>query len=287
MKLGVTGATGRLGRIVIEKLKERIPKESVVALVRSPEKASDMEVEVRKFDFDDPENLAVAINGIENLLLISASEVGQRVRQHSNVIAAAKKAGIKWIIYTSILHADTSIISLAGEHLETERELKASGIPYTLLRNGWYTENYTDSVQNALNAGAFIGSAGEGKISLAPRADYAEAAVAAVTGKDQQGKIYELAGDEANTLSDLAAEISRKTGKNVPYRNLSEKEYADVLRSFGVPGDMANAIAGWDVSASKGALYDNSHQLSKLIGRATTGLSEAVGDALAVIRVSH
>lgn len=280
MKIGVTGATGHLGRIVVEKLKEKISGESIIALVRSPEKASDMHIEAREFDYNKPENLADALNGIDNLLLISASEVGQRAHQHSNVIDAAKKANVKWIVYTSILRADTSSIGLAGEHLETERLLKASKIPYTILRNGWYTENYTGSVQGALAGGAFLGSAGDGKISSADRTDYAEAAVAVLTLGDQQGKVYELAGDEAYTLSDLASEISRQTGKNIPYRNLPETEYSDILKGFGVPGDLADAIAGWDVAASKGDLYDNTHQLSKLIGRPTTGLSKAVEDAL-------
>ena len=280
MKLGVTGATGHLGRIVIEKLKGSAFSESIVALVRSREKASDMGIEVREFDYNEPENLLNTLKNLDNLLLISGSEVGQRARQHSNVIAAAKKAGIKWIVYTSILRADKSTISLASEHLETELTIKASGIPFTILRNGWYAENYTGSVQSALAGGAYPGSAGEGEISMAVRADYAEAAAVVLSGKEHQGKIYELAGDEAYTLGDLAAEISRQTGKNIPYTNLPEAEYADILKSFGVPEDMAYAIAGWDVSASKGDLFDNSYQLSKLIGRPTVKLSEAVKEAL-------
>jgi NAD(P)H dehydrogenase (quinone) len=276
MKIGVTGATGQLGRIVIEKLKKRIPAENIVALVRSPGKASDMEIEVREFDYNRTENHADALGDIDHLLLISGSEAGQRAIQHRNVINSAKKAGVKWIVYTSILHADTSSISLAGEHLETERALKASGIPGTILRNGWYTENYTSSVQNSIKSGVFIGSAGDGKISSAVRDDYADAAIEVLTGDNQQGKVYELAGDESYTLSDLAAEISRQTGKNIPYRNLPEREYSDILKSFGIPQNIAKAIAGWDISASKGDLYDNSHQLSKLIGRPTTSLSKAV-----------
>jgi NAD(P)H dehydrogenase (quinone) len=280
MRTGVTGATGHLGRIVIEKLKERIPRESIVALARSPEKASGMDVEVRKFDYMIPEDLSGSLKGIDNLLLISGSEAGKRALQHSNIIDAARKAGIKWIVYTSILRADTSSISLAEEHLETERMLVRSGIPHTILRNGWYTENYTGSVKNAIAAGAFIGSAGDGKISGAARKDYAEAAVVVITGKDEKGNIYELAGDEPFTLSDLAAEISRKTGKNIPYKNLPENEYAEALKSFGIPEEMAHTIAGWDVSASEGELFDDSHQLSKLIKRPTTSLSKAVAEAL-------
>ncbi len=281
MKIGVTGATGQLGRLAVEILKEKSSPDRIIALVRSPQKAADLGVETREFDYSKTENLANALKGIDNLLLISSNEIGQRAVQHLNIIEAAKKAGVKWIVYTSLLRADTSSLSLAGEHLATEAALKESGIPHTLLRNGWYTENYTGSVQGALAGGAFPGSAGDGKISSAARIDFAEAAAAILTGKDHEGKVYELAGDEAYTLTDLAAEISRQTGKNIPYRNLPESEYADVLKRFGVPELYARAIASWDTSASKGDLFDNNHQLSKLIGRPTTSLSEVVRKALA------
>jgi NAD(P)H dehydrogenase (quinone) len=280
MKTGVTGATGKLGRIVIEKLKERISSESIVALVRSPQKAIDLGVEAREFDYNKQESLANALKGIDSLLLISANEIGQRAKQHKNVIEAAKKAGVKWIVYTSILHADTSTLSLAEEHLATETLIKESGIPYTLLRNGWYTENYTGSVQGAVAGGAFLGSAGYGKIASAARADFAEAAAVVLTSKNHQGKIYELAGDEAYTLADLAAEISKQTGKVIPYKNLPENEYAGILKSFGLPEVYANAFASWDISASKGDLFDNTHQLSKLIGKPTTSMAKVVGYSL-------
>jgi NAD(P)H dehydrogenase (quinone) len=280
MKTGVTGATGQLGRIVIEKLKERISSDSIVALARSPQKAADLGVEVREFDYNKTDNLANTLKGIDRLLLISANEFGERARQHKNVIAAAKRAGVKWIVYTSILRADTSTLSLAGEHLATEIALKESGIPYTILRNSWYTENYTGSVQGAVAGGALLGSAGYGKISSAVRADFAEAAVVVITGQNHEGKIYELAGDEAYTLADLAGEISRQTGKDIPYKNLSENDYAGILKTFGLPENIAHAIAGWDISASKGDLFDDTHQLSKLTGKPTTKLSKAVEDAL-------
>lgn len=283
MKIGITGATGHLGRITVEKLKEKISPGHIVALVRSPQKAVDLGIEVREFDYTRPVNLADALKGIDTMLLISGNEIGQRAKQHGNVIDAAKKAGVKWIVYTSLLHADTTSISLAGEHLATEEALKRSGIRYTLLRNGWYTENYTGSVQGAITGGAFLGSAGDGKISSATRADFAEAAVAVITGKNHQGRIYELAGDDAYTLADLAHEISMQTGKNIPYKNLPETEYAGILKSFGLPEGIADAIASWDISVSKGDLFDNGHQLSGLIGRPTTSLKKAVKDALAIL----
>lgn len=280
MKIGVTGATGHLGRIVVSKLKEKIPSDNIVALVRSPEKASELGVKSRKADYDQPDTLAPALEGIDTLLLISASEIGKRAVQHRNIIDAASRAGVKWIVYTSLLHADHTSFDLAEEHLATEAALKDSGIPFTILRNGWYSENYTASISGALQGGAYIGSAGDGKLSLASRKDYAEAAVAILVAEDQQGKVYELAGDTAYTLKDLAAEISHQTGKDIPYKNLSQSEYAQILASFGVPEGFSKVIAGWDVSASKGDLFDEGHQLSKLIGRPTTPLSESVAEAL-------
>jgi len=281
MKIGVTGATGQLGRIVVEKLKERVSAESIVALVRTPEKALDLGVKARVFDYSKPESLAESLQGIDSLLLISGNELGQRAQQHANVIDAAKQAGVKWIVYTSVLRADTSTLSLAAEHLLTEAALKASGVPYTILRNGWYTENYTGSISGAIAAGALIGSAGDGKIASAARADYAEAAAVVLTTEGNVGKVYELAGDEFYTLADLAAEVSRQTGKNIPYNNLPEAEYANILKSFNLPEGLALAIAGWDVSASKNDLFDDVHQLSRLIGHPTTPLAKVVADALA------
>lgn len=278
--IAITGATGQLGRLVIEKLKTKVPATDMVALARSTAKAADMGVEAREADYDTPETLERALSGVDTLLLISSSEVGKRATQHHNVIEAAKKAGVKRIVYTSLLHADTSPLDLAEEHLATEAELKASGIPFTILRNGWYTENYTSSIPGALAGGAFLGSAGEVRVSSATRADFAEAAVAVLTTGGHEGKTYELAGDEAWTLSDLAAEISRQTGREIPYKNLPEAEYAAALKGFGLPEGFARMIAGWDVGASRGALFDDGRQLSKLTGRPTTTLSAAVADAL-------
>ncbi|WP_242919786.1 SDR family oxidoreductase [Pontibacter liquoris] len=280
MKIAVTGATGQLGRLVIARLKEKAATDTLIGLVRSPQKAADLGIEVREADYDQPETLDPALKGVDTLLLISGSEVGKRATQHRNVIDAAKKAGVKWIVYTSLLHTDTSSLSLATEHLATEAALERAGIPYTLLRNGWYTENYTGSISGALAGGAFIGSAGDGKISGATRADYAEAAVAVLTGKGHEGRKYELAGDEAFTLRDLAAEISRQTGKTIPYKNLPEADYAAALTSFGLPEGLAQAIAGWDTGASRGDLFDDSRQLSTLIGRPTTPLADAVAEAI-------
>lgn len=280
MKIAVTGATGQLGSLVLEQLKQKVSSSDIIALARTPEKAEDLDIEVRAFDYSQTETLAPALEGVDHLLLISSSEVGQRAAQHENVIQAAKKAGVKWIIYTSLLHADQSSLSLAGEHLATEKMLAESGIPFTILRNGWYTENYTASIPGALAGGAFLGSAGEGKISSAAREDFAAAAVAVLTGEGHVGKTYELAGDEAYTLKDFAAEISKQSGKNIPYNNLPEAEFAKILESFGLPKGFAAALASWDTGAGQGDLFDDSRQLSKLIGRPTTPISATISKSL-------
>jgi len=282
MKIGVTGATGQLGRLVVEKLKEKVSAKSIVALVRNPEKAADLGVEARVFDYNKPESLAASLVGIDKLLLISGNELGHRLPQHIAVIEAAKLVGgLKQIVYTSILHADTSSLSLAGEHLATEVAIKASDLGYTILRNGWYTENYTGSAKGAIGAGAFIGCAGDGKIASAARADYAEAAAVVLAGDGHENKTYELAGDTAYTLTELAAEISHQTGKTIPYNNLAETQYADILKSFGLPAGLAEMLADSDTGASKGGLFDDAKQLSALIGRPTTPLATVLADAIA------
>ncbi|MDI9879805.1 SDR family oxidoreductase [Flectobacillus longus] len=281
MKIGITAATGQLGKLVVESLKQKVASENIVVLVRTPEKASDLGVEAKAFDYSNKESQVEALRGIDTLLLISGSEVGQREAQHANVIASAKEAGVKKIVYTSVLHADTSTLSLAVEHIATEKNLKESGLTYTILRNGWYTENYAGSIGGALAGGAFIGSVGDGKISSAARIDFAEAAATVLATEGHDGKVYELAGDTSYTLTDLAAEISAQTGKTLPYANLPEAEYAKILTSFGLPEFLAQAIASWDLSASKGDLFDDSKTLSALIGRPTTPLSETVKLTLA------
>lgn len=280
--IGVTGATGALGRLVIEQLKTQVPAARIVALVRDVSKAAPLGVAARAFDYGSkPEALTAVLSGVDTLLLISGSEVGQRAAQHRNVIAAAKAAGVKFIAYTSVLHAATSALSLAEEHRVTEAELKSSGIPHALLRNGWYTENYLSSLGQSLAAGAIIGSAGAGRIAAATRADFALAAAVVVTDPQAHaGKTYELAGDSAFTLAELAKEVSAQVGKVVPYSDLPPEKYTEILTAAGVPAVWAQGLPQFDVEASKGALFDDSKQLSALIGRPTTTLAAAVKDAL-------
>lgn len=281
MTIAITGATGHLGQLVIEKLKQKVDASEIVALVRTPAKAAGLGVATREADYTRQDTLDVALKGVDTLLLISGNEIGQRAVQHENVIRAAVKNGVKRIVYTSLLHADKSPLNLAPEHVQTEQALKNSGLDYTILRNGWYSENYTGSIAPALGLGAFYGSAGEGKISSAPREDYADAAVVALTGQGHEGKTYELAGDEFYTLTDLAAEITAQSGKDIPYRNIPEADYAAALKNAGLPDGFAEAIASWDTGASQNALFDDSHVLSKLIGRKTTPIAVSVQKALA------
>ncbi|WP_426059020.1 SDR family oxidoreductase [Hymenobacter sp. B1770] len=280
MRIALTGATGQLGRLVLEQLKTRVPATQIVALVRNLAKAEDLGVETRLADYNQPETLPGALAGVGTLLLISSSEVGQRTVQHRNVLEAAKQAGVQRVVYTSVLRADTSPLSLAVEHRATEADLKASELPFTILRNGWYTENHTAAILGTLATGAIYGSAGEGRFSPATRADFAEATARVLTEEGHVGQTYELAGDESYTLAELAAEISRQTGKTIPYHDLPMADYAAVLVKVGLPEGLAHAIASWDADAAAGALFDDGHQLSHLLGRPTTSLATAVGAAL-------
>lgn len=275
----VTGATGQLGRLVIASLLKKTAASNIVAAVRNVDKARDIAtlgVQVRQADYSQPASWDAALQGADKVLLISSSEIGQRTQQHRSVIDAAKRAGIKLLAYTSVLHADTSVLGLATEHKETEALLRASGVPFALLRNGWYTENYAAGISTALALGAVYGCAGDGRIASAARADYAEAAAVVLTSDNQAGKTYELAGDTTFTLSEFAAEISRQAGRAIGYVNLPEAEYKNALLGAGLPEFLAELLANSDTGVSKGALFDTEKQLSKLIGRPTTPLAAAV-----------
>jgi NAD(P)H dehydrogenase (quinone) len=281
----VTGATGQLGRHVIEALLERnVPATDIVAAGRSVDKLADFAeqgVVVRAIDYSDAESVAAALRGARRVLLISGSEVGQRVEQHRTVIEAAKAEGVELLAYTSIANADTTGMKLAGEHKATEAILRESGVPFVLLRNGWYLENYTEQLPGTLAQGAIAGSAGDGKVSGAARADYAHAAAAVLVAEGQAGKVYELGGDEAFTMADLAAEISAATGKAITYNNLPAADYAGLLTSVGVPEAFAEILADSDLGIARGDLLVSTGDLQRLIGRTTTSLADAVRSAAA------
>lgn len=287
--IAVTGATGHLGRLVIDKLLKTTRANNIIAAVRTPAKATglaDRGVQVREADYSRPETLATACDGVSRLLLISGTELGKREAQHKAVIDAAKAAGVTFVAYTSLLHCDTSPLALAEDHLATERYLVASGLSYSFLRNGWYFENQTAAIPMALQKGTFIGASGEGRIAAAARSDYAAAAAAILTSEGYGNSVLELAGDEPYTRAELAAEVSEHAGEAVRYLNLPEAEYEKVLSGF-LPAVFAHVIADAEGHAAQGWLDDNSHTLSRLLGRRTTSLAEAVQSALRTPPAAH
>jgi NAD(P)H dehydrogenase (quinone) len=280
----VTGATGKLGSLVVKALLERVPASGIVAAVRSVEKAAELKalgLEVREADYARPETLAAAFAGADKLLLISSNVLGEeRVAQHKAAIDAAVKAGVKLIAYTSVLGADTSKLIVAKDHFATEKAIAASGLGYVFLRNGWYLENYTENLGPALAHGAILGAAKDGRFSAAARADYAGAAAIALTSEGYESKVYELAGDASFSLSELAAEVAKLSGKTVVYKDLPEKDYAGALLGFGLPAPVAEMLAQSDACAAEGELESDSRDLSGLLGRATVTLDEAVSLAV-------
>ena len=283
-KFVITGATGHLGRLVIERLLQRVSADAIVAAVRNVEKAAALRergIEVRHADYEKPETLRGAFAGATKVLLISANEVGRRIEQHRNIIDAVKASGPRLLVYTSILNADRSGIGLAKEHLATEDLIRASGVPFVILRNGWYLENYTENLAPALQYGALAGSAGTGHVAAAARADFADAAVAVLTGEGHEGKIYELAGDARFTMADLAADVARQSGKPVVYNDMPAEQYRDMLTGVGLPAPVAEMLADADQGLSRGELDGDSGTFRQIIGRPTTPLSEAVRAAIA------
>jgi NAD(P)H dehydrogenase (quinone) len=275
----VTGANGQLGRLVISRLLSLVGAASVIAAVRDPAKAADLAalgIQVRRADYADPASLDSAFAGATKLLLISSSEVGQRVAQHRNVVEAAQRAQVDLLAYTSILHADTSTLALADEHRATEALIRESGLPFVLLRNGWYTENYSGGIPSILAQGCMVGCAADGRISSASRQDYAEAAAAVLTQPVQAGAVHELAGDDAFTLTEFASELSHRVSRDLRYVDLPEAGYRDALIQAGLPAGLAGMLANSEAGAASGGLFDDQRQLSRLIGRPTTPWTDAL-----------
>lgn len=285
MTVLVTGASGHLGRLVVESLLDRGgPAADVVATARDLDAIADLAargVQTRRADYTDPASLDAALAGVDRVLLVSSSAVGSRVEQHANVIDAAARAGVDLLVYTSIANADTGGLALAAEHLETERLLRESGVPTALLRNGWYVENYTGNLDPVLATGTVVGSAGDGKVSAAARRDYAEAAAVVLLADDQAGKVYELGGDVPFTLAEYAATLAEATGRKIGYRDLTVEEHQAVLESAGLPAPYAALLVDSDQGIARGALRVESGDLSRLIGRPTTSLADAVRAAVA------
>ena len=278
----VTGASGKLGRLVLDAMLERVDASTVVALARDPAKLADYSakgIDVRQADYDDPASLERALDGVDRVLLISGNAVGQRERQHGNVIEAAKKAGVEYIAYTSILNAADSKLALAPEHVATEKLLESSGLNHDVLRMPWYSENYVGALGPSIENAAIYGASGDGKLSTASRADLAAAAAGALL-RSPGGRTYELAGDHPWTMAEFAAEVSRQSGKPVEYVNQSEQEYAGTLESAGLPPPVAAMLASTSALAGQGELENNERQLSQLSGQPTTPIGEVIGAAL-------
>lgn len=282
--IGVTGATGQLGRLVISSLLNKTDAENIVALVRTPSNAQDLKdlgVQVRQADYSQPDTLSSAFVGINKLLLISGSEVGQRAQQHQAVIDAAKEANVELFAYTSLLRATESPLILAEEHKITESAIESAGLPAVILRNGWYTENYTQTIGGALEAGIVAGAAEQGVFNTASRKDYAEAAAVVLTSNEEHiGKVYELAGDQGFTLEQYAAEIAKQSGKQIVYQNMTGPDFKQLLVQIGLPEGLATILEDAEVHAAKGWLSDSSNTLSQLIGHPTTLLTDSVTQAL-------
>jgi NAD(P)H dehydrogenase (quinone) len=280
MRIGVTGATGQLGRLAVAALVRRAPAAEVVALARDPARAADLGVAVRRADYRDAASLAEAVAGLDVVALISSNDFDDRAGQHRAVIEAAAAAGVGRIVYTSILKGEASPLMLAADHVATEAAIRGSGLAHTILRNGWYTENYTAWLPGAVQAGGLIGAAGEGRLSTATRADYAEALAVAAADESPGNRVHELAGDTGWTMAGLAEEVSHITGRQIGYTDMTPEAYAAALTGFGLPEAVARAIADADGHARTGALFDDSGTLSALIGRPTTPLAAAVAAAL-------
>jgi NAD(P)H dehydrogenase (quinone) len=277
--IGVTGATGALGALVVDSLLGEVPASSIVAIVRNASKAkslSDRGVEVRVADYDDAAALQTALLGVHTLLLVSATELGQRLRQHTNVIEAAQANDVAHIVYTSAPRADDTPLTLAVEHAATEKAIIASGLPYTLLRNNWYHENYLAQVEPSSASGVLIGSTAGGTVASASRADLAAATATVLLGTGHEGKVYELGGDVAWDYEHLASVLSEVSGRPVVYRDLAPAEHVAALESVGLDGPTAQFVVSIDTAIAAGALSEVTGDLHRLLGRPTVTLSEGL-----------
>lgn len=285
MKIAITGATGQLGQLVIKELQRLKTQHQIIALVRNIDKAKtifDSSIELREFDYDQPQQLSNSLIGVDKILLISANEIGRRTPQHKAVIDAAIEAKVPHILYTSLLNADNSPLSLAQEHRETESLIRESKLNYTFLRNNWYSENYLAGLTHQIESGVVYGAAKNGKISSASRQDYAAAAAVVLNDgtSDHLNKIYELAGSQNFTLDQFAQELSAISGKVVKYENLSAEAYTQGLTQAGLPAALIEVIVDADVHTIHGAMYSDSKDLERLIGRKTTSIHESIQQAL-------
>ncbi|GAA3452661.1 NmrA family NAD(P)-binding protein [Dactylosporangium matsuzakiense] len=283
MSIVVTAASGQLGRLTVEALLARgVPASDIVATSRDVTRIKDFAdrgVVVRRADFAEPDSLPAAFAGADRLLLISTTTPSERVANHRRAIDAAVAAGASLVAYTSMLRADTSTTSLAPTHSATEEYLRER-LPSVMLRNGWYLENYTSQLPQVRQGGVVVGAAGHGRISAATRSDYAGAAASVLTTDGHAGNVYELGGDEAFTLAELAAAIAAATGERIEYAHLTADAFTQVLTDAGLPAELAHVLADADLAMSRDEMFTDSGDLRRLIGRPTTTLAEAITAAL-------
>lgn len=280
MSYVVTGATGPLGRGVVESLLERgVDPAEIVATGRSVEKLADLAergVQVERLDFEDVPASVPWLSAADVLLLVSGSEVGRRVPQHTAVVELAQRAGVRRLVYTSAPAADDTALVVAPEHAATEKAIRASGLPFTFLRNGWYTENYQQTFDQARATGVVAGSAGDGRIASAPRADFAEAAAVVLTTDGHDGAVYELSGDTAWDFDELAAVFGTALGSEVTYQRLTPEQHRAALLEAGLDEGTAGFVVALDQNAKDGLLAVTTGELGTLLGRPTVPLAETV-----------
>ncbi len=279
MKILVTGATGKLGMKVVEALLKTVPAGQLAVSVRNPEKAEGLKargVDVRHGDFDRPETLTSTFAGIDRLLIISADGDNEtRIRQHANAVAAAEQARVKFIAYTSVANAKESSLSLAEVHRTTEEAIRKTGIPYSFLRNNWYLENETGSIQGALAGAPWVTSAGAGKVGWALRKDYAEAAAAVLAGSGHENTVYELSG-KPMTQQELVSALGTVLGKEVPLQQVDDDAYAGIMKGAGLPDFLIALFVGIQKAIRDRALDVESSDFEKLLGRPATPIREAL-----------
>jgi NAD(P)H dehydrogenase (quinone) len=285
MTILVTGAGGHLGRLAIDALLDSgVAPDAIRAGARDTAKIADLAdrgIQTVRLDYDEPETAVAALAGVEKVLLVSASEPGRRVAQHRAVIDAAAAAGVAQLVYTSAPHASTSDLVLAPEHKATEEAIAESGVPATILRNNWYTENYLGQLEQARATGVVASSAGEGRVASAPRRDYAAAAAAVLTQDGHLGRTYELSGDAAWDFAELASAFAEVLGRDVAYTPLTTDEHREALLAAGLDEGTAGFVTALDGNIRDGALADATGDLARLIGRPTTPLVEALREAAA------
>lgn len=280
MKIGITGSTGKVAGAMLKKLKTLVDPSDIVAFARNPAKAADLGVEVRQADYYNPGDWEPALRGIDRLVMISASEFNDREGQHANVLRGAKAAGVQHVLYTSFLHAQTSPLPITAAHKYTENLLVELDIPSTIMRDPYYTQNWTGQLPIQIERGSILGCYHDGKVTPASRADLAESLAIVTAGQGHEGKIYSLSGDEAFTFAEFAAELSRQCGKKVDYIDMSEADYAAAMIEAGVPEIPAKIQATVAEGASKGWLFDDSTTLSGVLGRPTKTVSQVLAEEL-------